>query len=227
MRGGHGGAGRPEKIAHHAAGRHAARRRAGGRDAVAACWRRARSTASSRRGRRLAERRAQPNIGWLFADPTAAAKDYYRRTGIFPIMHLVGVRRALVEQHPWLPGAVLKAFSRPRRSALAQLADTSATKVTLPFMEEQLTGARDLMGADFWPYGIAANRKCSSISCASTTRRACRRGWSRSRSCFTRRRTRRSRSSQVSSSPAKLGRCGVTRRRSKTTVPENRDMTYC
>jgi len=53
-----------------------------------------------------------PNVAWLFDDPTAVAKDYYGRTGIFPIMHVVGVRKGLVEQHPWLPGAVFKAFSR-------------------------------------------------------------------------------------------------------------------
>ena len=47
-----------------------------------------------------------PNVGWLFSDPVAAAKDYFKRTGIFPIMHLVGVRRALAEKHPWRPGAV-------------------------------------------------------------------------------------------------------------------------
>ena len=45
-----------------------------------------------------------PNIGWLFRDPIAAGKDYYKRTGIFPIMHVTGIRRTLVEQHPWLPG---------------------------------------------------------------------------------------------------------------------------
>jgi 4,5-dihydroxyphthalate decarboxylase len=100
-----------------------------------------------------------PNIGWLFPDPTAAAKDYFKRTGIFPIMHLVGVRRTLAEQHPWLPGAVLKAFEQSKASALDLLSDTSATKVTLPFVEEQLKAARDLMGEDFWSYGIAANRK--------------------------------------------------------------------
>src|SRR5689334_4743524 len=53
---------------------------------------------------------ASPNIGWLFRDPMEAGKDYFRRTGIFPIMHLIGVRRTLVEKHSWLPAAVLKAF---------------------------------------------------------------------------------------------------------------------
>ena len=100
-----------------------------------------------------------PNIGWLFADPIAAAKDYFKRTGVFPIMHLVGVRRELAEQHPWLPGAVYKAFEQSKAAALDLLGDTSATKVTLPFVEERLKEARDLMGEDFWPYGLDANRK--------------------------------------------------------------------
>jgi 4,5-dihydroxyphthalate decarboxylase len=100
-----------------------------------------------------------PDVGWLFSDPTAAAKDYYKRTGIFPIMHLLGVRRSLVEQHPWLPAAVLKAFAEAKQVALTRLGDTSASKVTLPFVEEQLLAARALMGPDFWSYGVAANRK--------------------------------------------------------------------
>ncbi len=103
--------------------------------------------------------RRHPNVGWLFPDPVAAAKDYYQRTGFFPIMHLVGVRRELAEQHPWLPAAVLKAFERSKAIALERLSDTSSTKVTLPFVEERLLEARALMGEDFWSYGVAPNRK--------------------------------------------------------------------
>jgi 4,5-dihydroxyphthalate decarboxylase len=102
--------------------------------------------------------RGHPHVGWLFADPVAAAKDYFKRTGIFPIMHIVGVRRALAEAHPWLPGAVFKAFDRSKAIALEKLADTSSTKVTLPFVEERLMEARSLMGEDFWSYGVPANR---------------------------------------------------------------------
>ena len=100
-----------------------------------------------------------PNVGWLFDDPTATAKDYYKRTGVFPIMHVVGIRRELAAQHPWLPGAVLKAFTAAKAHALDQLADTSATKVTLPFVEEQLKAAREAMGEDYWAYGVQASRK--------------------------------------------------------------------
>jgi 4,5-dihydroxyphthalate decarboxylase len=53
---------------------------------------------------------------------------------------------------------VLKAFGRAKEAALASLSDTAATKVTLPFVEEQLAQARSLMGADFWSYGLDANR---------------------------------------------------------------------
>lgn len=97
-------------------------------------------------------------VGWLFADPTAAASDYYRKTRIFPIMHIVGIRRELVEAHPWLPATVYKAFAEAKRVCAVRLADTSATKVMLPFVEEQLQRARHLIGNDFWSYGFAANR---------------------------------------------------------------------
>ena len=97
-------------------------------------------------------------LGWLFEDPAREAMDYFRRTRIFPIMHLVGVRRSLAERHPWLPMALFKAFERSKEIALAHLADTSATKVTLPFVDEQLRRAHSFMGEDFWPYGLPANR---------------------------------------------------------------------
>jgi 4,5-dihydroxyphthalate decarboxylase len=101
---------------------------------------------------------SNPAVGWLYDDPTAAAKDYFKRTGIFPIMHVVGVRKTLCEQHPWLPMAVFKAFNQAKGAALEALSDTSATKVTLPFVEEQLKAARETMGQDFWSYGVGANR---------------------------------------------------------------------
>jgi 4,5-dihydroxyphthalate decarboxylase len=103
--------------------------------------------------------RGAPNVGWLWPEPMTVSKEYFRKTGIFPIMHMIGVRRELVTQHPWLPAAVLKAFTRSKAICLALLEETSASKVTLPFMEEQVKSARAFMGNDFWPYGIPPNRK--------------------------------------------------------------------
>jgi 4,5-dihydroxyphthalate decarboxylase len=102
--------------------------------------------------------RGDPNIRWLLEDPTAEAIAWYRKTRIFPVMHVLGIRRSLVEAHPWLVGAVAKAFEKSKRVALEKLTDTSATKVTLPFVEENLRRARQLMGEDFFSYGLAPNR---------------------------------------------------------------------
>lgn len=102
---------------------------------------------------------ANPHVGWLFDDPTTVAKDYYRRTGVFPIMHVAAIRKELAAKHPWLPVALLKAFTQAKAAALELLSDTSATKVTLLFVEEQLKAARDTMGDDYWSYGVAPARK--------------------------------------------------------------------
>jgi len=107
---------------------------------------------------RLLER-GHRHIGWLFPDPTAVAKDYFKRTGYFPIMHVVGIRRTLAERHPWLPGAVFKAFEQAKELGVERLSDTSSTKVTLPFVEETLREVRALMGEDYWSYGVDKNRK--------------------------------------------------------------------
>ncbi|MBT8440844.1 MAG: ABC transporter substrate-binding protein [Gammaproteobacteria bacterium] len=106
-----------------------------------------------------------PQVGRLFNDSILVASDYYARTGIFPIMHLLGVRRTLADEHPWLPGALLKAFTEAKRLATDALNDTSATKVTMPFVEDNLAIARRLMGSDYWPYGVAANREVLDTFC--------------------------------------------------------------
>ena len=73
-------------------------------------------------------------------------------------MHLIGIRHALVEKHPWLAVAVFKAFEQSKNAALAALSDPAVAKVTLPFVEETLKSVRELMGHDFWSYGVEPNR---------------------------------------------------------------------
>ncbi len=97
------------------------------------------------------------NVGRLFGNTVETASAYWKKTGIFPIMHLLGVRRELLEAHPFLAGALMKAFSASKASAEALLADTSATKVTMPFVEDHLSEAKKLMGDNFWSYGINGN----------------------------------------------------------------------
>jgi 4,5-dihydroxyphthalate decarboxylase len=101
--------------------------------------------------------RGHPQVKYLFEDPHKSAADWYARTKLFPIMHTLGIRKTLADRHPWLPGALMKAFEKSKALALARLSDTSATKVTLPFVEDHLRAARKLMGADFWSYGFSEN----------------------------------------------------------------------
>ncbi len=102
--------------------------------------------------------RGAPNIGLLFPDYRAVESDYYRRTGHFPIMHLVGIRKTLVERHPWLPGTVYKAFCQAKALAVAALKEMAATRVTLPWPEVNLADAVALMGEDIWRYGVNESR---------------------------------------------------------------------
>ena len=99
------------------------------------------------------------NIGRLWPDFRSAEEDYFRRTGLFPIMHLIGIRRALVEQHPWLGPSVLKAFTRAKEIALAEIEDVGISRASLPWLPSDVARAKDVMGPDIWPYGYPANRK--------------------------------------------------------------------
>lgn len=94
----------------------------------------------------------------MFAQPEDAERDWFGRTRLFPIMHAVGVKKALVEAHPGLPAALYKAFCQAKDLALADLEVIQAPKVTLPWINAELRRTRELMGENFWPYGIAANR---------------------------------------------------------------------
>lgn len=94
----------------------------------------------------------------LFPDYRAVEKDYYRRTGLFPLMHAVGVRNDLVQKHPWLPASVYKAFAAAKRIADNELKEVTALKIGLPWVTAELESTRDVMGDDFWSYGVNANR---------------------------------------------------------------------
>lgn len=100
-----------------------------------------------------------PNVGLLFPNYREVEAAYYKKTGMFPIMHLVGVKKTLAEQYPWLPATVYKAFCQAKAMAIKEMRELSATKVTLPWPEVAVQDATDLMGEDFWRYGIAENAR--------------------------------------------------------------------
>ena len=100
----------------------------------------------------------EPHIARLFANTREAERAYYRKTGLFPIMHLIGIRKTLAERHPWLATSVYKAFSEAKARAMVDLRDVNALMVSLPWLEAETNETRAIMGDDFWKYGIAENR---------------------------------------------------------------------
>jgi 4,5-dihydroxyphthalate decarboxylase len=99
-----------------------------------------------------------PHVRHLFEDFKTVEQHYFRRTGIFPIMHTVVIKRALYERHPWIARSLYKAFDESLQVAYADLRQRSALKVMLPWLQEHVTEVRDVLGDDYWSYGLEPNR---------------------------------------------------------------------
>lgn len=95
----------------------------------------------------------------LFSDPQAIEADYFRRTGLLPIMHLVAMRTDVVAEHPWMPARLLAAFDLAKRNSVERVKDWKASRVPIVWSAHWAeTGAR-LFEGDYWPYGVGANRR--------------------------------------------------------------------
>lgn len=99
-----------------------------------------------------------PRVRRLFADYRPVELAYARKTGIFPIMHVVAMRRAVYERDRWLAMSLFKAFDEARRRSLQRAADVTASFFPLPWVADQLRLSHELFGDDPWPYGIERNR---------------------------------------------------------------------
>ncbi|MGN6598729.1 MAG: ABC transporter substrate-binding protein [Actinomycetes bacterium] len=93
----------------------------------------------------------------LFPDVVAADIEYFRRSGIFPLMHVVVVRRDVYEANRWVAQSLTKALTEAKRLGDARLWDTSALPVSAPWLLAGLESAREVMGPDFWSYGLPGN----------------------------------------------------------------------
>ena len=99
-----------------------------------------------------------PNVGRLFPNYVRDEKAYYKKTGIFPIMHPVGVKTGLMKQHPWLAASLCTAFEKAKAIAMEDLSAVQALKIALPWLADAVGETEAIMGREFWPYGIDANR---------------------------------------------------------------------
>jgi 4,5-dihydroxyphthalate decarboxylase len=95
----------------------------------------------------------------LFEDFATVEREYFRRTGIFPIMHTVVIRRDVYERNRWVAQSLHKAFCAAQREVYADLSETAALKTMLPWLTSHVEETRREMGDDFWPFGVERNRQ--------------------------------------------------------------------
>jgi 4,5-dihydroxyphthalate decarboxylase len=101
----------------------------------------------------------RPEVRRLFPDVRAEEERYYRQTGLFPVMHVVVLRRDVYEARPWLARSLFKAFEEARQLAEHRLAETAASRDMLPWLYVEAERTRDLMGPSWWSYGLAGNEE--------------------------------------------------------------------
>lgn len=98
-------------------------------------------------------------VGRIFGDYQATEEAYYSQTGIFPIMHTVVMTRSFYDRYPWAARSLYKAFSEAKRLAADNLRQTAALGAMYPWLVSGIERTVEVMGPDWWPYGIDANRK--------------------------------------------------------------------
>jgi 4,5-dihydroxyphthalate decarboxylase len=93
----------------------------------------------------------------LFEDYEQVERNYFRETGLFPIMHTVALRRDVYEANRWIAQSLMKAFIEAQRRCYADLYETAALKTMLPWLTSHVEQVKREMGQDFWPYGFTKN----------------------------------------------------------------------
>lgn len=106
----------------------------------------------------LSFERRHPDVRRLIGDFVEVEEAYYRETGIFPIMHVVAIRRDAFDAHPWVATNLLRAFEEAKRRSLARALEATVPSFPIPWASAHALRARELFGEDFWPYGLEANR---------------------------------------------------------------------
>lgn len=101
----------------------------------------------------------RPNIGRLFSDYRSAEQEYFTKTGIFPIMHAVAIKKDVAKQNPELIPAVFTAYSQAKQAAYDYLAGVAYIKDILPWVAHEFEATKELMGENYFSYGIEPNRR--------------------------------------------------------------------
>ncbi|MEK7341793.1 MAG: ABC transporter substrate-binding protein [Candidatus Binatota bacterium] len=103
--------------------------------------------------------KGSPKVRRLFPNYKEVEMDYYKRTKIFPIMHVLVIRRGLYEQHPWVARSLYKAFCEAKERAIKAMHVSNTLACTLPWLFAEIEQLKQIFGPDWWPYGIEPNRQ--------------------------------------------------------------------
>ncbi len=104
--------------------------------------------------------KGSPRVRRVFADYAAAERDYHDRTGMHPIMHCAVLRRDVHDAHPFALASLHRALCQARDHAARALLETGTLAAMIPFLPHVMDDTRATFGADWWPYGVEANRAC-------------------------------------------------------------------
>jgi hypothetical protein len=99
-----------------------------------------------------------PDVARLFPNYRALERELYETRKIFPIMHLVAIRRELYEQHRWLATSLYKTFVEAKRRARTRMRYAGSLSVMLPWLQSDIEEIDEVFGGDAWPYGVEPNR---------------------------------------------------------------------
>ena len=99
-----------------------------------------------------------PQVKRLFTNPRQAETEHFRRIGIFPIMHVMVIREEFYRRHPWIAQSLYKALLESKNHCIEAIYRNDAIHSALPWTGQHADEIRELMGKDFWPYGVEANR---------------------------------------------------------------------
>jgi len=102
--------------------------------------------------------KGSPKVRRLFPNYKEVEMDYYKRTKIFPIMHVLVIRKDLYDRHPWVARSLYKAFCQSKDRAIQAMHISNTLACTLPWLFAEIELLKSLFGSDWWPYGIEPNR---------------------------------------------------------------------
>jgi len=102
--------------------------------------------------------KGSPKVRRLFPNYKEVEMDYYKRTKIFPIMHVLVIRKDLYDRHPWVARSLYKAFCQSKDRAIQAMHISNTLACTLPWLSAEIELLKSLFGSDWWPYGIEPNR---------------------------------------------------------------------